>query len=234
MSSWFYVREGQRCGPVSEADLRALAAEGEVDGATLVWRTGLSGWVRAGEAAGLSLPSAEPPPLPPPLPGGVPVAVAGSGGAGVPAAALAGFGVRAVAKLVDFVLLLAAGRVVEWAVLRWVFAGVAPLPPDWAEVLRMLLWLVAINTVIGMAFTVFFLTRYEATPGKLLLGLRVVRADGSRLGAGRALGRFWGEQVTGLTFFAGYVMAAFDEERRALHDFMCETRVLRDKRARRD
>jgi uncharacterized RDD family membrane protein YckC len=57
-----------------------------------------------------------------------------------------------------------------------------------------------------------------------------VRADGGRLGGWRAFARYWAEQVTGLTFFAGYVMAAFDEEKRALHDFICDTRVVRGER----
>ncbi len=234
--------------------LDALVAEGVVRGDTLVWRAGMTSWARASEMSELGMP---PPPPPPPLPPPLPVADAPGEGAwqgpeapssegwtraedpaGASAAAggavlagtLATFWSRFLAKLVDVMLLAGIGQGVEWGVSRWVFEGPLPVPPDWAGFFRAALWMVSINTLVAMVYTVYFLSRYEATPGKLLLGLRVVRADGHRLGLWRSLGRFWAERVTGLTFFVGYVMAAFDEEKRALHDFIANTRVVRGAR----
>jgi uncharacterized RDD family membrane protein YckC len=259
MSSWFYVKDGQRAGPVKLEDLHALVTEGVVDGATLVWRAGMTSWARASEMAELGLP---PPVLPPPLPPsatppersatgagadmegvsswpeppseGAPRVglddTQGAFAAGAVAGPLAGFWARFLAKLVDVMILFGIGQGVEWGVARWVFEGPLPVPPDWAGFVRGLLWLLSINTLIGMVYTVYFLGRYEATPGKMLLGLRVVRAGGARMGFWRSLGRFWAEQVTGLTFSVGYVMAAFDDEKRALHDFIANTRVVRGAR----
>ena len=42
--SWYYARGGTSLGPVTAHDLRALIARGEVDGASMVWREGMSGW----------------------------------------------------------------------------------------------------------------------------------------------------------------------------------------------
>jgi uncharacterized RDD family membrane protein YckC len=233
-SSWYFVREGQRVGPMRREELDAQVAEGALNGDTLVWRVGMAAWARACELPELGVPPAvPPPPLPaagwvPPPPAHAAPRAADSGRAAP--RKLAGFGVRLGAKAIDLILLAGVGQGVEWAVTRWVFEGALPVPPDWAGFLRGLLWILSINTLVAMLYTVYFVTRYEATPGKRLLGLRVVRADGGRLGGLKSFGRFWGEQVTGLTFFAGYVMAAFDQEKRALHDFICDTRVVKGER----
>ena len=41
---WFYAKDGREKGPVSDAELDALAARGVVDAATLVWREGMATW----------------------------------------------------------------------------------------------------------------------------------------------------------------------------------------------
>ncbi len=66
------------------------------------------------------------------------------------------------------------------------------------------------------------------TPGKMLLGVRVVRRDGRRLGGGRALGRWIGYGLVVATLGLGGIVAAFDAERRGVHDWIAGTRVVRD------
>ena len=71
---------------------------------------------------------------------------------------------------------------------------------------------------------------YEAEDGELGIpvALKVVRPDGATVGYMRALGRHFSEFVSSLVLAVGYLMVAFDkEERRALHDRMCSTRVVR-------
>jgi uncharacterized RDD family membrane protein YckC len=102
---------------------------------------------------------------------------------------------------------------------------------------------------INITYHTFFVGKKGGTPGKLALNLRVVRSDGSPVSYGRAFGRFMGYVVNGflgniagalvgLVPFAGailtipatyfpYIMAAFDDEKRALHDRLCDTRVIR-------
>lgn len=80
--------------------------------------------------------------------------------------------------------------------------------------------------VLQGLYQVSFLTLYRATPGKLLFGMRVVFADGRPMNVVWALSRFFSEMVTGLTYMIGYVIAAFNPERRALHDFICGSRVV--------
>jgi uncharacterized RDD family membrane protein YckC len=68
-----------------------------------------------------------------------------------------------------------------------------------------------------------------ATPGKLILGIRIVRTDGSALGFGRAFGRWFG-RVPSSILLIGYFMALFDQRRRAMHDRIADTIVVRRRR----
>jgi uncharacterized RDD family membrane protein YckC len=62
----------------------------------------------------------------------------------------------------------------------------------------------------------------------MALKLRVVRADGSPVGYGLAAGRYLSKILSALILLIGYIMAAFDEQKRALHDRICDTRVVRE------
>jgi uncharacterized RDD family membrane protein YckC len=58
-------------------------------------------------------------------------------------------------------------------------------------------------------------------------GLKVVTEDGQRLSYMRAFGRYFAEIISGMILYIGYIMAAFDYEKRALHDRICTTRVIK-------
>jgi uncharacterized RDD family membrane protein YckC len=67
------------------------------------------------------------------------------------------------------------------------------------------------------------------TAGKWATGLRIRRADGSEIGIGRAfLRHFVGYPVSLLTLGLGFLIAAFNERGRGLHDLIAGTRVVRD------
>jgi uncharacterized RDD family membrane protein YckC/type II secretory pathway pseudopilin PulG len=67
----------------------------------------------------------------------------------------------------------------------------------------------------------------QATLGKMLLGLAVSDLSGARIGFGRATGRLFAKFLSGLVLDAGFVMAAFTERKRALHDYLAGTVVER-------
>lgn len=79
----------------------------------------------------------------------------------------------------------------------------------------------------GLAFDVFFIRKYDATPGKMALGLKLLRADGGKLSIGRIIGRYFSHIISGIPLALGYIMAGFDDEKRALHDRICDTRVIK-------
>jgi len=60
----------------------------------------------------------------------------------------------------------------------------------------------------------------------MLCKVKVIMADGSKPTYLRAFGRFWAELLSGMICYVGYIIAAFDGEKRSLHDHICSTRVI--------
>jgi uncharacterized RDD family membrane protein YckC len=80
----------------------------------------------------------------------------------------------------------------------------------------------------GTAFAYFVLCQaiLAATPGKLMLGMRIVDARGRRIGPVRALLRTLAYGISASFFLMGFFWAAFDLERRSLHDVLSGTYVI--------
>jgi uncharacterized RDD family membrane protein YckC len=140
---------------------------------------------------------------------------------------------RFAAKFLDGLILTVAGVLLN-AALGLMLLGTANYFTGAVTAVRSaaLLFQVVSNLVgigLGLAYSVFFISRYSATPGKMALGLKLVRPDGSPLSAGRIIGRYFAEWLSSLTLLIGYIIAAFDDERRALHDRVCDTRVIKVK-----
>ena len=82
--------------------------------------------------------------------------------------------------------------------------------------------------VLSGVYYVFFTGYCGQTPGKMLLRIQVVRTDGSNLGYGKAFYReVIGKFISGIILCIGYLMAAFDEQKQALHDRMAKTYVIK-------
>ena len=135
----------------------------------------------------------------------------------------AGFWVRFGAKFLDGLILGLPFMVVFFLVLIPQIRSGTTTP----ERFNFLPLMVQIGFVfIQMAYQIFFLGKYGATPGKMLCRLKVVTAEGGPIGYGRATGRFFGEMLSGMACYIGYIMVAFDSQKRALHDYICSTRVI--------
>jgi uncharacterized RDD family membrane protein YckC len=84
---------------------------------------------------------------------------------------------------------------------------------------------------VGGLVTVSYFTlmngAYGATLGKMALGLKVVRQDGSPIGYGLALGRIVLMNVlSSCTCSLFFISVATNEEYRGWHDQICGTRVI--------
>jgi uncharacterized RDD family membrane protein YckC len=138
--------------------------------------------------------------------------------------AYGGFWIRLAAWLID-VIILSVARLVLWLPIM----GRMLAPQEGLSLafvgLQMLLNL--IDFAIRIGYETFFVGKYGATPGKMACGLKIVMPDGSRVSYARALARFFAKIVSYLTIFIGFIMAAFDEEKRGLHDRICDTRVVK-------
>ncbi len=70
-------------------------------------------------------------------------------------------------------------------------------------------------------------SRWQATPGKRVLGVVVADIDGRRLKTGHALQRYLASSLSWLSLNIGHAMAALPPRHLALHDRISDTRVLR-------
>ncbi|MCX5770492.1 MAG: RDD family protein [Candidatus Hydrogenedentes bacterium] len=243
--NWYYMRGQDRMGPVDEVQFQVLLASQQVTAETFVWRQGMGRWQRWGELEPAAPPAGTGPDPGASRPTGVcaecgqtfdvseMIFYKGSHvcglckpiffqrikeGAALPHQLVyGGFGRRFVAKLVDGIILGVAGLSVA------MMTGWSMFDPS-----NLIAYFTGsgINYVIGLAYNVFFLGRFGATPGKMLLGLKVVRPDGDSISYLRALGRVFAEYLSMIILYIGYLMVLFDEERRSLHDRICDTRVI--------
>jgi uncharacterized RDD family membrane protein YckC len=136
----------------------------------------------------------------------------------------AGFWIRFGARFIDGIILGVANLAMD-ALMRPAFGWGAPTAGFLAGGGLLVF---AMNIAVGVLYEAGFLVRNGATPGKMILGLRVVTAEGGPIGWGRAIARYFGYWLDTVTLLIGYIMAAFDSEKRALHDHICGTRVVRN------
>ncbi|MBI3133836.1 MAG: RDD family protein [Bacteroidetes bacterium] len=66
----------------------------------------------------------------------------------------------------------------------------------------------------------------RATIGKLAVGIYVTGENGERINFAKATGRHFGKIISGLIIGIGYIMAAFNEKKQALHDTMSGCLVM--------
>ena len=148
----------------------------------------------------------------------------------------AGFWIRFVAVLIDGIILGVAGSAVQLLLLGNAFGPFTrmrqDMPPDQAlAALGAMMGTLGLSMLVGIAigasYEGFFVSRVGATPGKMALGLKVVRPNGGPVSLGRAIGRYFAKWLSSITLCIGYVIAGFDAEKRAMHDMICDTRVIK-------
>ncbi len=70
-------------------------------------------------------------------------------------------------------------------------------------------------------------SEWQATLGKMALGLKVTDIEGEPISFGRATGRYFGKIISAVIFCIGFLMAGWTEKKQALHDFMAGTLVVK-------
>lgn len=138
------------------------------------------------------------------------------------APAYAGFWIRVFASLVDSILI----AFITAPIMRLVygpafFAADGPLIMGPAHVL-------VVYVLPAVAVVLFWIYR-QATPGKMLVGARVVDAHtGGQPGTGQLVIRYLGYFVSSFPLGLGLVWVAFDRRKQGWHDKLAKTVVIRE------
>lgn len=241
---WHYIENGRQAGPVDQATFDTMVSAGQIKPETQVWRDGMPNWAPYGSlassgalaSAGSATTCAEC--------GNVfpaedlvqigdraicaackPIAVQklkeGVIQAGNYQFQYAGFWIRVAAKIVDTLILYVVNLIMGFVVglvLGLALHGAARQLVTFSAL--------AIGFLIQFGYSIWFIGNSGSTLGMMACGIRVVMPDGGKVSYLRSTGRCFAEYLNFFTVYIGYIMIAFDEEKRALHDRICDTRVI--------
>ncbi|VGO14335.1 hypothetical protein PDESU_02894 [Pontiella desulfatans] len=249
---WYYVKDGDKAGPIADRDFPDFVARGEVSDETLVWNETMSDWMPYGKvpdtlAAGIAQASVSTGPT---------CSICGKEFAadqlidfenarvcagckpdfiqqikenaeisGETVMQYAGFWRRFGAVFIDGIIMYVANLPIGF-----VLGIMMPLLTDGSEPGAMFWVAFAVMYLLQLLIPALYMIlmhgKYGATVGKKALGIKVVMSDGSPLSYGRATGRYFAYILSGMILYIGYIMAGLDDQKRALHDHMCNTRVI--------
>ena len=240
---WFYIDTSitdgdRRQGPYSIDEIRDFVNEGKIKDETLVWHTGEANW-----KAWKDFPEASEPPEPSEeelLKQTIETLLQSR----MNRKRYAGFFVRANAFIIDNVILSIFGALFLYVMS---LAGMLDLTavseivnqyienPTSTELVSKALEIPGMSaffTIWSFVQAVYFIVFHAvwgATPGKKLLHIHVEMANGEKLSWAFSIFRFIASIVTQATlvfYGLGYLIVLIDPQKRALHDFIAQTRVV--------
>lgn len=133
----------------------------------------------------------------------------------------AGFWKRAAAAIVDGVLI--------WIIGSFGGEALGTLLGDLAGggKLAVAMMVLLVTLTLQVCYYAFFHASFNAaTPGKMLIGIKVVRSDGKTISFLRAVARYFATIPSAIILGIGYLMAGFTDRKQALHDMICDTVVV--------
>ena len=240
---WFYIDTSitdgdRRQGPYSIDEIRDFVNEGKIKDETLVWHSGEANW-----KAWKDFPEASEPPEPTEeelLKQTIETLLQSK----LNRKRYAGFFVRANAFIIDNLILSVVGALFLYVMS---LAGMLDLNavseivnqyidnPASTELVSKALELPGMSTfftiwsVVQAIYFIVFHAVWGATPGKKLLRIHVEMANGEKLSWAFSIFRFVASIVTQATLIfygLGYLIVLIDPQKRALHDFIAQTRVV--------
>jgi uncharacterized RDD family membrane protein YckC len=145
----------------------------------------------------------------------------------------AGFWSRAAARIIDLAIIIAVFNLIYLADRLGADAGLwksmglnegvlAGAGLSMTNVLRGFFFL-----TFPIFYYVYLHGTYGQTFGKMAMKIKVVNEDGTPLDYRKAFLRWLGYFLCDLTFYIGYLWAAFDHRKQGLHDKVCRTVVVR-------
>jgi uncharacterized RDD family membrane protein YckC len=205
----YLMQRGQRAGPFAIEDINRHLAAGRLNPMDSGWSESSPGWKPLLSFSGVIMP------------GGASSSAMGLGYATpMPVAPIryAGFWLRTLALLVDL-LIVGALFVLIVQVFKRAAEQSSAVPP----------FVVILQVLTGFIYMPLLWSSFlQATFGQRICRLRVVRVrDRSRISLSRGVVRFLGMILSALIGGVGFLVAAFNERKRGLHDVLAGILVIR-------
>ncbi|MCH8540668.1 MAG: RDD family protein [Opitutales bacterium] len=224
---WYFARNNQPEGPVSESELRGMLQSNHLSAETLIWAAGMPDWQPARQVTDFAdlfqeatlRPAAEVPPVITNAPG-EPHSSAGDFENHPSFTGYAGFWKRVVAAIIDGFVLLPIG-LIAGAFLGFAAAG-SGASHEGMELMGNML-----GVLIGWLYHALMESSHrQATLGKMAMGIVVTDLNGQQISFGRASGRFFGMYLSAFIFLIGFIMVAFTAKKQGLHDILASCLVV--------
>lgn len=223
-------RNGERFGPYRDDEIRQWLRDGTCRPDELGWHEGMTDWRPLGELFPDDRPAASAvPPVPPPPPPFM-------GVTDVAEPDYAGFWLRFGAWVIDYLILMVPFTIISLSMglgavmstlLKQMETDQAAAITAYANAVQPITFVLL---VLGFIYYAFFeSSKWQATPGKMAVGIRVTDVDGGRISVGRAAGRNAIRLINAFTFvipMVFYVVAAFTQRKQGVHDLLASTYVL--------
>jgi uncharacterized RDD family membrane protein YckC len=152
----------------------------------------------------------------------------------------AGFWLRLVAYIIDYIIIYVVQSFIFIPVLGLMGITFASKMDNMgtmsdAETMGMVGSMIAVAGATALLTTIIALlywslmesSKYQATVGKIALGLKVTDLDGNSLDFVKSLIRNVCKIISGMILFIGYIMAGFTEKKQGLHDIIAGTLVVK-------
>jgi uncharacterized RDD family membrane protein YckC len=251
----YYADEGRQVGPIDKNELQSLIKARKINSQTLVWQPGMEKWEELGFFVRRKTQSDSPSIQPAPAVTTNKQSVCSECGRafaeddmirfaevrvcaackpifvqkikeGVTIAGVmeyAGFWIRFGAILIDGIIMQIVKAIIS---IPLVFIGATSFEQPTVFAGTQLV-MILLQFAVAVCYDTWFVGKYGATPGKMACKIKVVTAEAGQVSYARALGRHLAKWISGFTLGIGYLMAAFDDQKRSLHDRICDTRVIR-------
>lgn len=148
----------------------------------------------------------------------------------------AGFWKRFLATCIDlFILILGLGSIAGIVILIGNLSGYFDSTHTYEEsttgeqifgALLPFVFLLLRMVIPWLYFSLFEYSKYQATPGKMLLGIVAVDRNYRPLSFGRASGRYWAKWLNEFTLYIGYMVAGWTMHKQGMHDLVASTYVV--------
>ncbi|MGZ4035131.1 MAG: RDD family protein [Bacteroidia bacterium] len=131
-------------------------------------------------------------------------------------ALLAGFSERIIAAFIDTVIATIVSIIINSSLFN-------EIPKD--SILFGIL-----NSLYHTVYFAWFESSFlQATPGKIIMKIKVMKRGGQQISFMRGVGRYWAKIISISVLFLGVISIFINEERQGWHDMLANTLVIKDK-----
>jgi uncharacterized RDD family membrane protein YckC len=218
---WYVRANGETLGPYDGHRVKEMIEQAQLAADSPVARVGATQWSTVRDIpvfAGL---------LPSRAIGGAPGQLPATDVGGGPH--YAGFWIRFLAYFIDAIIINVVVAAISFVV--GALIGVAATASGIHDNDKIATIAGGVGALIGIIsviiyYVVFCSGRWQATPGKRMLGIHIITVGGEKVGGWLALGRYLAYLVSSLPFGIGFFMIGWNNEKQGLHDMICKTRVI--------